>query len=49
MPKAKKKKSADKKGKSRNKKYEQKLQINGSFEDLLKELSTPKEQIKKAG
>jgi hypothetical protein len=36
-----------KKPKKRAKKYDEKLQINGTFDDLLKELATPKETIKK--
>jgi hypothetical protein len=38
------KKKADKK---RANKYEQKLQINGSFDDLVKALVTPKTPAKK--
>lgn len=34
--------------KQRATKYEEKLQINGSFEDLVKELITPKTPAKKA-
>lgn len=36
-----------KKPKKRAKKYEEKLQINGTFDELLKELATPKEPLKK--
>ena len=40
-------KTAKKKAKKRASKYEEKLVINGSFEDLVKELITPKTPIKK--
>lgn len=33
--------------KKRANKYEEKLTINGSFEDLVKELITPKQSVKK--
>jgi len=33
--------------KPRANKYDEKLQINGSFEDLVKELVTPKKTVKK--
>jgi len=38
---------AIKKPKPRNDKYEEKLKINGAFEDLLKELATPVLPVKK--
>ena len=38
------KKTATKKPKKRASKYEEKLQINGTFEDLVKELITPKKK-----
>ena len=41
------KKTTTKKPKKRAEKYEEKLQINGTFDELLKELATPKEPIKK--
>jgi hypothetical protein len=44
---AKAKKTAKKQSKSRANKYDEKLQINGSFEDLVKALVTPKQPIKK--
>jgi hypothetical protein len=47
MAKAKKKSKPEKKGKKRADKYEEKLQINGSFEDLVKALVTPKNPVKK--
>lgn len=39
-------KKAKKTSKKRASKYEQKLVINGSFEDLVKELVTPKKAVK---
>jgi hypothetical protein len=42
-----KKKPANKKPKKRADKYDEKLQIHGSFEDLVKALVTPKQPIKK--
>ena len=45
MAKAAKKKAS--KPKKRANKYDEKLQINGSFEDLVKALVTPKEPVKK--
>lgn len=39
-----KKKTAKKPTKKRATKYDQKLQVNGSFEDLVKELVTPKKK-----
>jgi hypothetical protein len=41
------KKKVTKPQKKRANKYEEKLKINGSFEDLVKELITPKEISKK--
>ena len=41
------KKKVTKKPKKRANKYEEKLQINGTFEDLVKELITPKKSVKK--
>ncbi len=41
MPKTTKKKATKAKPKKRASKYEEKLYINGSFEDLVKELVTP--------
>lgn len=41
------KKKAAKPAKNRADKYENKLTINGSFEDLVKELVTPKPTSKK--
>lgn len=40
-------KAIKKKPKKRATKYEEKLTINGSFEDLVKELVTPKPPTKK--
>ena len=40
-------KKAAKPAKKRATKYEQKLQINGSFEDVIKALISPKNPIKK--
>lgn len=42
-----KKDSKPKKPKKRANKYEEKLQINGSFDELVKELVTPKLPLKK--
>lgn len=42
-----KKKAAKKPTKKRANKYDEKLQVNGSFEDLVKELVTPKTPNKK--
>ena len=36
-----------KKSKKRASKYDEKLKVNGSFEDLVNELVTPKKEIKK--
>ena len=47
MAKSKKQAKPKKQPKERATKYDDKLQINGSFEDLVKELITPKEQPKK--
>jgi len=48
MAKAAKKKAKPKKEpKERASKYDDKLQINGSFEDLVKALVTPKQPVKK--
>jgi hypothetical protein len=47
MAKAKKKIKPEKPTKKRADKYDEKLQINGSFEDLVKALVTPKNSIKK--
>ena len=47
MAKATKTNKAKKPPKNRADKYEQKLTINGSFEDLVKELITPKHTTKK--
>ena len=44
---AKAKKTARKPAKPRASKYDEKLQINGSFEDLVKALVTPKQPTKK--
>jgi hypothetical protein len=44
---AKAKKTAKKKPKKRADKYDEKLKINGTFEDLVKALVTPKQPIKK--
>ena len=41
------KKLPTKKANKRANKYEEKLTINGSFEDLVKELITPKKTTKK--
>jgi hypothetical protein len=41
------KKAAKKSPKPRANKYDEKLQINGSFEDLVKALVTPKHPTKK--
>ncbi len=41
------KKTPPKTAKKRANKYEEKLTINGSFEDLVKELITPKPSAKK--
>lgn len=41
------KKAKGKTSKPRANKYEEKLQINGSFEELVKELITPKSPTKK--
>jgi hypothetical protein len=46
MAKAKKKIKPKKLIKKRADKYDEKLQINGSFEDLVKALVTPKQPIK---
>ena len=43
---AKKKTKPEKQPKQRASKYDEKLQINGSFEDLVKALITPKQPIK---
>lgn len=43
---AKAKKTAKKQPKPRANKYDEKLKINGSFEDLVKALVTPKQPIK---
>jgi hypothetical protein len=40
-------KTAKKTAKKRASKYDEKLTINGSFEDLVKELVTPKTPTKK--
>jgi hypothetical protein len=42
-----KKKAAKKPTKKRANKYDEKLQVNGSFEDLVKELVTPNKTGKK--
>jgi hypothetical protein len=42
-----KKKAAKKPTKKRVNKYDEKLQVNGSFEDLVKELVTPNKTAKK--
>ena len=42
-----KKKAAKKPTKKRANKYDEKLQVNGSFEDLVKELVTPNKTAKK--
>ena len=47
MAKAKQKKRAIPKPKKRANKYEEKLRINGSFEDVIKALISPKNPIKK--
>jgi hypothetical protein len=44
---AKAKKTVKKPTKKRADKYDEKLKINGSFEDLVKALVTPKQPIKK--
>jgi hypothetical protein len=44
---AKAKKTAKQKPKKRANKYEEKLKVNGSFEDLVKALITPKLPLKK--
>lgn len=41
-----KKKATKKPTKKRANKYDQKLQVNGSFEELVKELVTPKQSVK---
>ena len=41
------KKAPKPKPKKRASEYDEKLKINGSFEDLVKELVTPKQPIKK--
>lgn len=43
---AKAKKKADKPAKKRADKYDEKLKINGSFEDLAKALITPRQPTK---
>ena len=47
MPTEKVTKPVKKAAKKRATKYDEKLKVNGSFEDLVKELVTPKEVIKK--
>lgn len=44
---AKPKKTTSKKPKKRADKYEEKLKLNGSFEDIIKALVTPKNPVKK--
>ncbi len=41
------KRAKTKPAKERANKYEEKLQINGTFEQLVKELITPKQPVKK--
>ena len=47
MAKGKKKEIKKQPTKKRENKYEEKLKINGSFEDLVKALITPKEETQK--
>ena len=42
-----KKKATKKPTKKRASKYDEKLKVNGSFEDLVKELITPNPSVKK--